>query len=339
VNPVATQWLAVASPPLAFVVALSLLSWLLGPGRRWMPIDRPNERSLHSTPTPRSGGVAVIGASLLAALAITPAWPLAGWLAAGAGVLAGVSLIDDFRDLPALLRLAAHLAVAAMFLLLAPGAANWPAGWLGLLAVPVAVLALGWAINLYNFMDGADGLSGGMTAIGFSALAAGFLRVGDTGAAALSAAIALAALAFLRYNFHPARIFMGDVGVVPLGFLAGALGAIGIAADYWPFWFPALAFAPFWIDASVTLARRVLRGERFWQPHRQHYFQRLVRSGWTHRRVALTEYAAMAFSAAIALAALESEAVVRVALLAGWLAATIAAMVWIDRKLPARRGD
>ena len=235
-NPVATQWLAVASPPLAFVVALSLLSWLLGPGRRWMPIDRPNGRSLHSTPTPRSGGVAVIGASLLAALAITPAWPLAGWLAAGAGVLAGVSLIDDFRGLPALLRLLAHLAVAALFLLLAPGAANWPAGWLGMLAVPVAVLALGWAINLYNFMDGADGLSGGMTAIGFSALAAGFLRVGDTGAAALSAAIALAALAFLRYNFHPARIFMGDVGVVPLGFLAGALGAIGIAADYWPFW-------------------------------------------------------------------------------------------------------
>lgn len=103
-NPVATQWLAVASPPLAFVVALSLLSWLLGPGRRWMPVDHPNGRSLHSTPTPRSGGVAVIGASLL--------------------------------------------------------------------AVPVAVLALGWAINLYNFMDGADGLSGGMTAIGFSALAA-----------------------------------------------------------------------------------------------------------------------------------------------------------------------
>ena len=107
-NPVATQWLAVTSPPLAFVVTLSLLSWLLGPGRRWMPIDRPNERSLHTTPTPRSGGVAVIGASLLAALAITPAWPLAGWLAAGAGVLAGVSLIDDFRDLPALLRLVAR---------------------------------------------------------------------------------------------------------------------------------------------------------------------------------------------------------------------------------------
>jgi UDP-N-acetylmuramyl pentapeptide phosphotransferase/UDP-N-acetylglucosamine-1-phosphate transferase len=205
--------------------------------------------------------------------------------------------------------------------------------------VPVAVLALGWAINLYNFMDGADGLSGGMTAIGFSALAAGFLRVGDTGPAALSAAIALAALAFLRYNFHPARIFMGDVGVVPLGFLAGALGAIGIAAGYWPVWFPVVVFAPFCIDASVTLARRLLRGERVWHAHRQHYFTRLVRSGWTHRRVALAEYAAMAFSAAVALAALEYDGVVRVALLAGWAVAALAAMVWIDRRLPARRGE
>jgi UDP-N-acetylmuramyl pentapeptide phosphotransferase/UDP-N-acetylglucosamine-1-phosphate transferase len=338
-SPVAAQWLAVASPPLAFVVALASLTWLLGPGRRWMPVDHPNGRSLHSTPTPRSGGVAVIGASLLAALAIAPAWPLAGWLAAGAGVLAGVSLIDDFRGLPALLRLATHLAVAALFLLLAPGAANWPAGWLGLLAVPVAVLALGWAINLYNFMDGADGLSGGMTAIGFSALAAGFLRVGDTGPAALSAAIALAALAFLRYNFHPARIFMGDVGVVPLGFLAGALGAIGIAAGYWPVWFPVVVFAPFCIDASVTLARRLLRGERVWHAHRQHYFTRLVRFGWTHRRVALAEYAAMAFCAAIALAALDCDGVMRVALLAGWAVAAVAAMVWIDRRLPARRGE
>ncbi len=254
-------------------------------------------------------------------------------------MLAGISLIDDFRGLPALLRLAVHLAVSALFLLLAPGAANWPAGWLGLLAVPVAVLALGWAINLYNFMDGADGLSGGMTAIGFSALAAGFLRVGDTGPAALSAAIALAALAFLRYNFHPARIFMGDVGVVPLGFLAGALGTIGIAAGYWPVWFPVVVFAPFCIDASVTLGRRLLRGECVWHAHRQHYYQRLVRSGWTHRRVALAEYAAMAFSAGIALAALECGGVVRGALFALWLTATAAAMAWVDRRLPAQRGE
>ena len=96
---------------------------------------------------------------------------------------------------------------------------------------------------------------------------------------------------------------------------------------------------PFWIDASVTLARRLLRGERVWQPHRQHYFQRLVRSGWTHRRVALAEYAAMALSAAVALTALECEGFVRVVLLGGWAAAAVAAMVWIDRRLPARRGE
>ena len=132
---------------------------------------------------------------------------------------------------------------------------------------------------------------------------------------------------------------MGDVGVVPLGFLAGALGAIGIAADYWPVWFPVVVFAPFCIDASVTLARRLLRGERVWHAHRQHYFTRLVRFGWTHRRVALAEYAAMAFSAAIALAALECDGVLHISLLAGWAVAAVGAMVWIDRRLPARRGE
>jgi len=338
-NPVAAQWLAVASPLLAFLVALALLPWLLGPGRRWMPVDQPNARSLHAIPTPRSGGVAVIGGTLVAALAIAPAWPLAGWLAAGTGVLAAVSLVDDFRGLPALVRLFAHLAVAGLFLLLAPGAAHWPEGWMGVLAVPVAVLALGWAINLYNFMDGADGLSGGMAAIGFSALAAGFLRVGDTGGAALSAAVALSAVAFLRVNFHPARIFLGDVGAIPLGFLAGALGAIGMTAGYWPAWFPALAFAPFCIDASITLGRRLLRGERVWQAHRQHYFQRLVRSGWTHRRVALAEYAAMTWSAALALTALELDGLTQVLALLIWLASAIAALAWVDRRLPARVGE
>jgi len=338
-NPVAAQWLAVASPLLAFAVALALLPWLLGPGRRWMPVDHPNARSLHRHPTPRSGGVAVIGGSLIAALVIAPAWPLAVWLAAGAAALAAVSLVDDFRGLPASVRLFAHLSVAALFLLLAPGAVRWPEGWMGLLAVPVAVLALGWAINLYNFMDGADGLSGGMTAIGFSALAAGFLRVGDTGGAALSVAIALAALAFLRLNFHPARIFLGDAGAIPLGFLAGALGAIGMTAGYWPAWFPVLAFAPFCLDASITLARRLLRGERVWQAHRQHYFQRLVRSGWTHRRTALAEYAAMAWSAAIALTALELDGLAQALLLALWLASALAALAWVDRRLPARVGE
>lgn len=338
-NPVLAQWVAVLSPLLAFAVAAALLPWLLGPGRRWMPVDHPNERSLHHTPTPRSGGVAVIAGALVAALAVTPAWPLAAWLAAGTAALAALSLIDDFRGLPALVRLCAHLAVAALFLLFAPQVVHWPGGWIGVLAVPVAVLALGWAINLYNFMDGADGLSGGMTAIGFSALAAGFLRVGDTGGAALSAAVALAAVAFLRFNFHPARIFMGDVGAIPLGFLAGALGLIGFTAGYWPAWFPLLVFAPFWLDASITLGRRLLRGERIWQAHRQHYFQRLVRSGWTHRRTALAEYAAMTWGAAVALTALEVDRLAQGLLLALWLASALAALAWVDRRLPARRGE
>jgi UDP-N-acetylmuramyl pentapeptide phosphotransferase/UDP-N-acetylglucosamine-1-phosphate transferase len=94
----------------------------------------------------------------------------------------------------------------------------------------------------------------------------------------------LAAAVFLKANFHPARIFLGDVGSVPLGFLAGALGALGVYRDLVPVWFPFVVFAPFFVDATVTLLRRMLRGERFWQAHREHYYQRLVQMGWGHRR-------------------------------------------------------
>jgi hypothetical protein len=97
---------------------------------------------------------------------------------------------------------------------------------------------------------------------------------------------------FLLLNFSPARVFMGDAGSVPLGFLAGGIGIAGWRTVSWPAWFPLLVFSPFVVDASVTLARRMfMRRERFWHPHREHYYQRLVRMGWSHRRLALTEYA------------------------------------------------
>ncbi|MGA8051867.1 MAG: glycosyl transferase, partial [Burkholderiales bacterium] len=136
--------------------------------------------------------------------------------------------------------------------------------------------------------------------------------------------------AFLVRNFPPARIFMGDVGSVPLGFLAGALGLIGWNDGVWPLWFPIVVFAPFVCDATLTLIRRLLRGDRVWQAHREHYYQRLVRMGFGHRGTAAIEYAAMAGCAAVALFAREASVGVQVTSLTAATAALIAVAVWID---------
>jgi UDP-N-acetylmuramyl pentapeptide phosphotransferase/UDP-N-acetylglucosamine-1-phosphate transferase len=156
--------------------------------------------------------------------------------------------------------------------------------------------------NLYNFMDGSDGLAGGMAVFGFGAFAAAAALAGDASICLAALGIAAAALAFLAFNLPPARVFMGDAGSILLGFLAGALGLLGIARGLWPVWFPVLVFSPFIADASVTLIRRLFRGERIWEAHRSHYYQRLVQLGWGHRRTALVEYLLMAIVATLAVA-------------------------------------
>ena len=120
--------------------------------------------------------------------------------------------------------------------------------------------------------------------------------------------IAASAAAFLIANFHPARIFLGDAGSVPLGFLAAALGILGWEGGDWAWWFPLLVFSPFIADASATLARRLYTRERVWRPHRDHYYQRLVRLGWGHRRTALAEYVLMLACGAAGIAALAAYA-------------------------------
>jgi hypothetical protein len=143
--------------------------------------------------------------------------------------------------------------------------------------------------------------------------------------------------AFLLFNFPPARVFMGDAGSIPLGFLAAVLGLIGWRAGLWPLWFPLVVFGPFTVDASVTLARRMVRGERIWEAHRSHYYQRLILSGWTHRRAAVWEYGLMLLSAAVAIAALRVSNVVAIALLSALALVYGAAMVAVDWR-SKRRG-
>ncbi len=274
---------------LSFCVAFVAARLLLGPFAGFA-LDQPNERSLHERPVPRTGGIAVLAGIASAVVWLQGAYwlPLALALA-----LAALSLVDDLRDMPTPVRLIAHLTAAAVLV----GSALWPAHPL---EVVLLVLAITWITNLYNFMDGSDGLAGGMALIGFGTYALTAYVAGDAVLAALCVAIAAAAAAFLVHNFPPARIFLGDVGSIPHGFLAGGLGLLGWGKGLWPLWFPVLVFGPFIGDATFTLLRRLARRERVWQAHRDHYYQRVVRMGFGHRGTAVVGYLVMAGCAAVA---------------------------------------
>lgn len=310
---------------LPFLGSLLVTAGLLGLFLRikvGMPMDTPNSRSLHSTPVPRIGGVALLSGTL------------SGWwfglggfndLAALAVALATLSYVDDYRGLPTIVRLVSHLAAASLCVWFTPPAQ-------GMASALLVVLAIVWMTNLFNFMDGANGLAGGMAVFGFGGYAAAAWAAGHVALAGVCGCIAAASAGFLIFNFDPARVFLGDAGSIPLGFLAGGLGYHGMIAEIWPAWWPALVFAPFVVDASTTLLRRLWRRERVWEAHREHYYQRLIRMGWSHRRTALSEYALMALCSIAALAVLAGQGAEKL-----WIVGTIAAlhllaMAAIDRQ-------
>jgi len=244
------------------------------------PHDRPNERSLHEGVVPRAGGWAVLGGWSVAALL---AGPLPGMSASSFGALLvalaalfAVSLVDDYRGLGAAWRMAVQVGCAALVAAMLARDAHGGLAW-----IAAAALTLVAATNFYNFMDGSDGLAGAMGVTGFAALAAAAALVGAP--CITLVAFVFAVLPFLVRNLPPAKIFLGDAGSAPTGFLAGTASVAGVAAGTWPAWFPALVFLPFLADATVTLGRRALSGQRVWEAHRSHYYQRLVRLGFGHR--------------------------------------------------------
>jgi UDP-N-acetylmuramyl pentapeptide phosphotransferase/UDP-N-acetylglucosamine-1-phosphate transferase len=143
-----------------------------------------------------------------------------------------------------------------------------------------------------------------MALFGFGMLALGAWMNHNGTLAALNLCIAAAAMGFLYFNFPPAKLFMGDAGSIPLGFLAAAMGLLGWQQGTWGVWFPVLAFSPFIVDASVTLAKRTLRGVKVTEAHREHYYQRAIQMGWSHRNMAVLEYALMLASGLTALSTL-----------------------------------
>ena len=212
-----------------------------------------------------------------------PDWPI--WLALT--ILIAVSFLDDLYNLPVLARFGTHFIASGIFayVVLLPS--------IGLIGASILVLSIVWMINLYNFMDGSDGLAGGMAFFGFGFYSIASWLANDKSFAMLNMTIAMSAGAFLIFNFHPAKIFMGDAGSIPLGFLAASLGFLGWKNGNWPFWFPLAIFSPFIVDATATLLKRLSKGEKVWQAHKEHYYQRLIRMGLGHRNLALSEYALM----------------------------------------------
>ena len=259
--------------------------------RRRAILDTPNERSSHTVPTPRGGGWGLM-------VILLPAWfwatmradrltdPAELLLMMGAVALMAVSWIDDRRTLGALPRFAVQIASVGLAMAFLPNTLSLT-GHL----IPqffdrlLAGLAWLWFVNLFNFMDGIDGITGGSAfAMGLGVTLIAILQGPYDLELFRGAMIAATALGFLVWNWQPAKVFMGDVGSVPLGYLLG-YGLIRIAMDGRPA--AALIVALYYLtDATITLIRRALKGERVWQAHRQHFYQRAVARGRTHAQVA-----------------------------------------------------
>ncbi|MBK3799816.1 glycosyl transferase [Azospirillum brasilense] len=287
----------------ALALALALggsfaLSWLLTGRvlaylRRKAILDHPNDRSSHSIPTPRGGGWGVM-------LTLLPAWAVIAATAddplralpilVGAVALMAVSWMDDRRGLGPTPRFLAQIAAVVAGLSALPAGALPGDGLVfqGLLPfwADRLVAAVGWLwfVNLFNFMDGIDGLAGGEAAsIGAGLALVAALAGLDPALALYGLAAAGAALGVLMWNWHPAKLFMGDVGSVPLGFTLGwlllALAASGL-------WVAALLIPAYFLaDATFTLLRRLVEGKKVWQAHREHFYQKATQRGRSHAQV------------------------------------------------------
>ncbi|MCB1749146.1 MAG: glycosyltransferase family 4 protein [Gammaproteobacteria bacterium] len=277
---------------LHFLAAAALCALLMVPIvrglRRQGVLDHPNARSLHAAPVPRGGGLAVV-VTVMAAHAYGVAQggaggsgPLAAWalIALACGAL---GWLDDFRPRPAGLRLVVQFVLAALFVTLVLPLPPLPPP-LAVAAASALTVCVVWSVNLYNFMDGADGFAASQALLGVG----GALLLPGTALSApvlpVALALAGACAGFLRWNRPPARVFMGDVGSYFIGFELAAVALLDIRAGG-----PACAwlilFLPFLVDATLTLLWRMWRGQRWWAAHRDHAYQRLVIDGWSHARL------------------------------------------------------
>ena len=311
--------------------------------RRVGAMDVPNERSSHSVPTPRMGGVPMVAAAVLgfgcwAFLAAGEAFsvkglPYAVLFALGASLL---GLWDDLSPLPPLFRFIVQISGAFLCLWASAGlfrellAGRWalpPIVWISASAVWIV-----WMLNLYNFMDGIDGLAGGEAALASAFFFLLFARHGESGWAVANLLIAAAAAGFLVFNWPPAQVFMGDAGSAFLGAFYGMQSVVASLTTPIPFAVLILPFANFILDTTVTLIRRAWRGEKWYTPHRSHFYQRMTGLGMTHRKVTILELCVLAGSCAAAAVYFESDTAGRAVVMCGVLAGLAAGGIWVSQQ-------
>jgi Fuc2NAc and GlcNAc transferase len=257
-------------------------------------VDLPNTRSSHVAPTPRAGGIAIVLSFVAALCALCLCRVIdartAGVLIISGCAIAGVGYLDDRRQLAARARFAVHLAAAVFVVALLGGIpelelARWGLGgfWVG---AAFAVLVLAWGTNLFNFMDGIDGIAASEAI--FMSMAGAYLNWLDGGDSEVTAAmlsLSAATAGCLVWNWPPARIFMGDVGSGFLGFMVTLLVILACSRGSVPIEVLPILGGVFLVDATVTLIRRFLRGDRWTEAHRMHAYQHLARRWHRHKLV------------------------------------------------------
>src|SRR5438128_5269207 len=280
----------------AFVVVVLLTPAVGGMARLLGVVDRPGGRRLNKSPVPRLGGVALFLGLFGPALAFLPLGRDTRGLLLGAAVAVTVGAVDDFRGLRWWEKLAGQVLAAAVptwfgvwvdrFTFPLLGIHALP-GWLG---VPLTIVWIVAIMNMVNFLDGLDGLAAGVAAIAgltFSVIA---LSLGKVDAAVLSAIVFGACVGFLRHNFYPARIIMGDSGALLLGYVLAAVSVQGLlkTAATVALFFPLLVLAVPIVDTTFVVVRRLKHGERIFEADQAHLHHRFVRRGFSQRRAAVT---------------------------------------------------
>ncbi|WP_300295208.1 glycosyltransferase family 4 protein [Ferrovibrio sp.] len=296
--------IAIATGLFVALALKPLVAWL----KRRAVWDIPNERSSHSDITPRGGGIAVTGGMLFGSVVWLVLYPDPGLpiVLLGMMALAVVSWLDDRRGgLPVGLRLGVQVLAVSLVLALLPADNAITGGivpaWLERVALFLAWI---WFTNLFNFMDGINGITGvEMMAIGVGCTLVGVAQhAGNVSAPGLI--VAAAGFGFLWWNWGQAKVFLGDVGSVPAGYLLGALLLALVLSGAWA---PALILPMYyWMDATITLLRRLLRGEKIWQPHRSHFYQQGARKLGSHAAVSLRIAGLNVILVGLALASLHS---------------------------------
>lgn len=270
-------------------------------------MDIPNERSSHTLPTPRMGGVPMVAAATLA---------FGGWMFLAAGeenvqrglpytflfalVMFLLGFYDDLRNLTPLFRFlvqfVSSLLILGFLMYFFPSVPflkwvlpKWT--WI----VPGALWVV-WMLNLYNFMDGIDGLAGGEAVVASSFFFLIFVYYGQSGWAVANLVVAAASMGFLVHNWPPARIFMGDAGSAFLGSFYGMQSVVAALSTPIPFPVLVLPFANFILDTTFTLLRRLIQREKWYHAHRSHIYQKLTCFGMSHRKVTSFELLAVAAS-------------------------------------------